>query len=127
MSKHTLEEMVLEMDEAFNRGDIEAVLDFYDDEAVVVLEPGRVVKGKAALRASFEAVLAFQGVARQIKTHVIETGDTALFISHWNFSGKTRDGTSFSRDATATSVFRRQTNGLWRCVIDNPYGPAVLD
>lgn len=127
MSEHGLEETVSLMDEAFNRGDLEAVLQFYDDEAAVVLEPRRTVKGKAALRAAFEAVFALQGIARQIKTHVIESGDTALFISRWNFSGKTPDGTSFSREAVATSVFRRQPDGGWRCVIDNPYGPAVLD
>lgn len=127
MSNRSLEETVLEMDEAFNRGDIEAVLNFYDDEAVVVLEPGRVVRGKAALRAAFESIFSLQGVARQIKTHVIETGDIALFISRWNFSGKTPDGAAFSRESIATSVFRRQPDGGWRCVIDNPNGPAVLD
>src|SRR5215210_254909 len=99
------------MDEAFNRGDIEAVLNFYEDEAVAVREPGLLVQGKAGLREAFAELLGLQGVARQIKTSVIEAGDLALFISKWNFSGQTPDGNPFSRDAIATAVFRKQTDG----------------
>ncbi|MDQ3817093.1 MAG: SgcJ/EcaC family oxidoreductase [Acidobacteriota bacterium] len=127
MHERSLEETVEKLDEAFNRGDLEAVLDFYEDGAVVVLEPGRTVQGKAGLREAFQAIFALDGVARQIKTAVIEAGDVALFISKWNFSGKTTDGTPFSRESIATSVFRKQADGRWRCVIDNPYGPVLLD
>jgi len=115
------------MDEAFNRGDVEAVLDFYEDGAVVVLEPGRVVQGKERLREAFRFVLSLQPVARQIKTHVIEADGIALFTSRWTFTGKLPDGTSFTREAIATTVFRKQPDGAWKCAIDNPYGPAVLD
>jgi uncharacterized protein (TIGR02246 family) len=127
MAKQSLEETVEQMDAAFNRGDIEAVLNFYEDGAVVVLEPGRLAQGRAALREAFTAILGLEGVARQIKTHVIEAGDLALFTSKWNFSGKAADGTPFSRDSIATTVFRKQSDGRWRCVIDNSYGPAILE
>lgn len=127
MSKHPVEETVEKMDEAFNRGDIEAVLDCYEDEAVMVLEPGRLVQGKAAMREAFRAILGFEGVATQIKTNVIEAGGIALFTSKWNFTGKTPDRTPFSRDSVATSVFRKQADGKWRCIVDNSYGPAILE
>ncbi|HVG22284.1 MAG TPA: SgcJ/EcaC family oxidoreductase [Blastocatellia bacterium] len=124
---HSLEETVEEIDEAFNRGDVEAVLDFYEDGAVMVLEPGRLARGKDEMRRAFEAILGLEGIAKQIKTSVIEADDIALFTSKWSFSGKAPDGTSFSRDSFATTVFRKQTDGKWRCVIDNSYGPAILD
>ena len=127
MPEHSIAEMVEKMDEAFNRGDIEAVLDFYEDEATVVLEPGRIVQGKERLREAFQFILGLQGVARQIKTNVIEASDIALFTSRWIFTGKTPDGAPFSREAVATTVFRKQADQTWRCAIDNPYGPAVLD
>ncbi|MET0753933.1 MAG: hypothetical protein ABWZ66_11190 [Pyrinomonadaceae bacterium] len=41
MPEISVEETVEKLDEAFNRGDIEAVLEFYEDDAVVVLEPDR--------------------------------------------------------------------------------------
>jgi ketosteroid isomerase-like protein len=38
------------MDKAFNEGDLDSVLSFYDDRAVVVTEPGKLVRGKQELR-----------------------------------------------------------------------------
>ena len=127
MSKHSIEDLVEQMDAAFNRGDLGAVLDCYEDEAVVVLEPGRVVQGRERLREAFQFVLGLQGTARQLKTNVIEAGDLALFTSRWTFTGKLPDGTPFTREAVATTVFRKQADDTWRCAIDNPHGPAVLD
>ncbi len=115
------------LDEAFNRGDIEAVLDFYEDGAVMVVEPGRLATGKVELRAVYEWIFAnIKGTAKQEKTHVIETGDIALFTSKWNFTGTTVGGDSASRESFASVVFRRQADSGWRIVVDNSWGPSVL-
>jgi ketosteroid isomerase-like protein len=127
MANNTPEEAVERVDEAFNRRDIEAILDFYEEGAAIVAEPGRIVQGKANIRQTFEAILGLEGVARQLKTNVIEAGDLALFTSRWSFSGTAPDGTPFSRESIATAVFRKQSDGAWKCVIDNSYGPAVLE
>jgi uncharacterized protein (TIGR02246 family) len=115
------------LDEAFNLGDIEAVLDFYEDEAVIVAEPNRLVAGKAGIRATYEWIFAnIKGVARQDKTHVIETGDIALFTSKWSFTGTLSNGQPASRESYASVVLRRQDDGRWRIVVDNSWGHAVL-
>jgi uncharacterized protein (TIGR02246 family) len=115
------------LDEAFNRGDLEAVLDFYEDEAVIVAEPNRLVTGKAGIRATYEWIFAnVKGTARQEKMHVIETGDIALFTSKWSFTGTLLNGESASRESYASVVLRRQGDGRWRIVVDNSWGHAVL-
>ena len=115
------------LDEAFNRGDIEAVLDFYEDEAVIVAEPNRLVTGKAGIRATYEWIFAnIKGTARQERTHVIETDDIALFTSKWSFAGTLLNGESASRESYASVVLRRQGDGRWRIVVDNSWGHAVL-
>ena len=116
------------LDEAFNRGDIEAVLDFYEDAAVMVVEPGRLATGKDELRRAFEWILTnIKGVAKQERTHVIEAGDVALFTSKWSFSGETADGAPVSRDSYATVIFRKGGDGRWRIIVDNSWGPAVVE
>jgi uncharacterized protein (TIGR02246 family) len=119
-------EAVEQLDEAFNRGDIEAVLSFYEDAAIMVVEPGRLATGKSAIREVFKAILKMDGTARQEKTHVIEAGDVALFTSKWNFTGSAADGSSISRESFSSVILRKQADGGWRIVVDNSWGPAVL-
>lgn len=115
------------LDEAFNRGDLEAVLSFYEEGAVMVLEPGRLATGRAEMRRAYEWIFAnMKGVARQEKTHVIECGDIALFTSRWNYSGMTPDGTPVARESYASVILRKHADGNWRIVVDNSWGPAVL-
>jgi len=120
------EEAVKELDEAFGRADLEAVLAFYEDDAVVVVEPGRLARGKDELTRFFSHVFTLKGAATQIETNVLESGDIALFTSRWRFTGTTLDGTPFQKESIATSVFRKGIDGGWRMVIDNSHGPAVL-
>lgn len=121
-------ETVKLLDEAFNRGDIEAVLDFYEDNAVMVAEPNRLVAGKAEIRTIYEWLFAnIKGTATQIKTNVVETGDIALFTSKWNFTGKMLNGETVSRESYASVVLRQQIDGKWRIVVDNSWGHAVLE
>jgi len=47
-------EAVKELDDALERGDLEAVLSFYEDDAVVVVEPGRLACRTAEMRRAME-------------------------------------------------------------------------
>jgi ketosteroid isomerase-like protein len=54
---------------------------------------------------------------------VLQAGDVALVVSDWTFSGKGPDGI-LSVSGTSTDVMRRQADGTWRYLIDNPDGVA---
>ena len=119
---------VHELDIAFNQGDLDATLSFYEDNASIVIEPGKpAITGKAGLREAFIRALALKGTATQLKINVIESGDLALFTSKWIFEWKSPEGMPMHRESFATTVFRRAKNGEWLIVIDNSFGLAVLD
>ena len=126
MNARSPRETVEQLDEAFNRSDLEAIMGFYEDAAIIVVEPGRLATGKIAIRKMFDALLGMKGTATQEKTHVIEAGDIALFTSKWNFSGARPDGSPISSESYSSVILRKQADGGWRIVVDNSWGSAVL-
>lgn len=116
------------LDRAFNEGNIEAILSFYEESAVVVAtDPPRLLRGSAELRSFFAGAIGSNLVAKQIKTRVIEADGVALFVSRWSLSPRNHDSAAATRTFVATSVFRRQSDGTWKILIDNPFGPQLLD
>jgi ketosteroid isomerase-like protein len=115
------------LDRAFNEGDLDAVLSFYEDVAVVVSEPSRVMRGAAEMKSFFEAAIQTGASAKQLKTRVIEADGVALFLSRWTLIPSGTGPEAVNRTFVATSVFRRQPDGTWKILIDNPFGPLFLD
>jgi ketosteroid isomerase-like protein len=120
------EHAVALLDRAFNDGDVEAVLGFYEETAVVVTEPGKTARGTAELRSFFEQVMKSGASAKQLRTHIIEADGVALFLSRWTLNTKEPNGDVSSRRFIATTVFRKQPTGAWKALIDNSLGPLVL-
>lgn len=117
------EQAVELLDQAFNAGDLEAVLTFYENAAVVVTEPGKVARGADELREFFSAAMRSGASAKQLKTNVLEVDGVALFLSRWTLSMRGQDP---ARSFVATTVFRQQADGNWKVLIDNSLGPLIL-
>lgn len=109
---------------AFNSGSPQALTRFYEDGAVFVPRPGVGVTGeeRAAANAEFQA-LGLPITVRPRHTYVAD--DIALLIVDWTIDGPGPDGNHVHLEGTATDVARRGLDGLWRYVIDNPFGTAV--
>lgn len=127
MHPETPQETVAALDEAFNRGDLEAVLAHYEDTAVLMVDPARSLAGKEALRGAFAAFLRSGAKASQDAVRVIQAQGVALFLSRWTLVTPEPGGGQTIRRFTATSVLRQDPAGRWRLAIDNGFGPMVLD
>lgn len=114
-------------DEAFNRGDIDGMVAFYEDGAKFLFRPGELLSGKAEIHKALTQLLPMKPVARHEKTHLIEAGDIALWMSKWSVSGVAQDGSRMCRDGIGTVVLRKGVDGGWRVASENPWGGAVLD
>ena len=55
-------------------------------------------------------------------TRVLEASGLALVIDVWTFAGTGPDGKPVKMAGRSADVLRRQADGSWRFVIDNPWG-----
>lgn len=112
--------------EALERGDIEAVLELFEPDAVFI-DPmsGTVLRGHAEIRDGLEAMLDSMPELSGSVRHVYLSGDVALVLGDWTLRSTGPDGQPYEETGTATDVMRRQPDGAWRYVIDNPAGTAA--
>ncbi|NEB07509.1 DUF4440 domain-containing protein [Streptomyces coelicoflavus] len=107
--------------ERFNSGDATALAQVYEDEAVLVPQPGTPVTGPELHAANGR--LQKLGVPISVHPrHVYRSGDVALLIVDWVIDGIGREGQAVHVEGTATDVARKGSDGRWRYVIDNPFG-----
>ena len=111
---------------AFNAGDLDATLALYEPNAALVAEPGKMAHGMAALREALGAFLGMKPTLTREKSEVITAGDLALLLVKWTLNGTGPDGKPLTMTGTSSDVARRQPDGTWRMVIDNPWGTAIL-
>jgi uncharacterized protein (TIGR02246 family) len=106
--------------------DIDGILATYEPGAVLVVQPGLPVMGTAALRDGFGQFLALDPQLTVTDHEIIEAGDIALHLYPWTMTGKAPDGTAFEQSGLSVVVLRKQPDGRWLMVIDNPFGDHLL-
>ena len=102
-------------------GDLEAIVDLYEDDAVLVLSSlGVAVKGTDAIRAAWADVLAMgETLAIDIaERDEVVVGDHAY--AHQHGTMRVRIGGDEANIAfRATEVMHRGADGTWRYVVDH--------
>ena len=116
-------------DKAIKEERFDDLIEFYTDDAVLVVRPGLEVKGKDAIKGAFIKIAAYFKNSiepTQGKMLMIEAGDTVLVLSQTLLDADNKESSAYSMDRGATYVYRN-IDGKWLCAIDNSYGTTLLD
>ena len=109
--------------EAFNRGDVEALMALYEPGATLVLG-NECVTGSERLRGALETWLARRGHMTLVTRAVIESPEgLAVLHGDWTVEPATETDTVGITKGVSTEVVRKQPDRSWRFVIDNPNTP----
>ena len=103
-----------------NSGDLDSLMPLYESDAAFVPEPGTTAPGPAGIRESLNGFIAMKGKLDLNVTRVLQADDLALVVGVWSFDGTGPDGEPVHLEANNADVLRRQADGTWRFVIDNP-------
>ena len=118
------EECDLLIAEYINTGNLDAAVDLYEPNATFVAGPGNTVTGQAAIREVLKGMLASKPKLTMKVPIVLVNGELALLVSDYTVAMTGADGKPTTMSARGTEVVRRQADGTWRFVIDNPTGTA---
>lgn len=112
--------------EAMNRGDVDGALSLYEPDAVLMVQPGQLVRGSAQVREALSGFIALKAVVQSEAQQVIEAGDVALYVSRWTLRGVDPAGKAIVMGGESADVLRRQPDDRWWIVVDNPWGTGIL-
>jgi ketosteroid isomerase-like protein len=114
------------MSAAMERGSLEDALRYYEPNATLVAQPGVNVSG-AAFHEAMRGFVAMKPKFEMPNHEVIQSGDIALHLSPWTMEAvDPATGKPVRQSGLSLAVFRRQKDGKWLMVIDNPFGGRLL-
>lgn len=84
MQAHPIEALIHKADTAINREEFDSLLEYYADDAMLVVKPGMFAIGKAQIRKAFETIADHFNHTLEVKQEdmqILEAGDTALVLA----------------------------------------------
>lgn len=112
--------------ERANAGDLDGLIALYEDGAAFVGPDGTNAAGSDAIRDRLEALLAMAPQITPTSSRAVMAGDVALLSNRFHMTFGPSDGERAGLDGTSTEVARRQPDGSWLYVIDDPASSTVL-
>jgi uncharacterized protein (TIGR02246 family) len=108
---------------AFNLGDVEALIALYEPDAVLVVD-GKAVTGRESIRKALESFVARRG-RMTLETRAVVESEQGLAVVYggWVIEPPMGLGAETATRGLSTEVVRKQPDGTWLFVIDNPYTP----
>ena len=119
--------VILEMTSAFHKKDINGVMSSYENKAVIVFQPEKPTSNRAEILAGFNGFFAVNPHFEYSGHEVFVNENLAVHFAPWTMTGKAPDGTDLKQSGLSVAVLRKQPDGKWLMVFDNPFGQHLMD
>ncbi len=104
---------------------IDVLVGGYADDGVLDLGGGNVFRGRDQIRLAIANFLAPRLPISVALRKTLVTGDHAVVLFDWSIRGEAPDGSSVEMGGAAVDVLRRHNDGVWRQILDLPFGHAT--
>jgi enoyl-CoA hydratase len=126
MSAQNPEDLSRLFAERASAGDLDLLLQLYEPEARVLGPNGDEAGGEVAIRERLSTLLAMKPSIASTDVRVVDAGDIALISSRWSMSFGREVGERGRIEGTSTEVARRQPDGSWLYLINDPSSSSTL-
>jgi ketosteroid isomerase-like protein len=111
--------------ERLNAGDLDGLVALYEPTATLVKQDRTAATGTAAIREELAGAVALRPRITMNVFRVLSGDDVAVLYDDWQLSGTTPDGKRLEVSGHAAETVRRQADGTWRFVVDDPDARSV--
>jgi ketosteroid isomerase-like protein len=118
--------VIINMTNSFHNHDIDGVMASYEPNAVIVFEPESPVSDRNVLREMFLGAFTINPKYTFNGHEVFISGDIATHFTPWTMTGTAPDGTEIKQSGLSVAVLRKQNNGKWLMIFDNPHGQFLM-
>jgi len=107
-------------------GDVNGALDCFDDEAIYVTGIGTFVTGKENIRKALEQVCGLKPDLQAQRSTGFTVDNITAWVDEWTMKATLPDGPKLEMRGTSSDILKKQPNGNWAYLVDNPYGAEYL-
>ena len=107
-------------------GNLDGALSCFDAEAVYVASPGKVVRGSAEIRKALESLIAMKPNLQAKRSLILEVAGLASLVDEWSLKATLPGGKKLVMTGASSDIMKKQADGTWVYLVDNPYGAAAL-
>ena len=127
MPAHKPEECDLLLIKAVEKGDLDAAVALYEPNANFVVSADQVVTGHAAIREVMQSFIAAKATFNIDAVTVVPSADGSVAVTRVKGSSTSPgpDGNPVTTPLHSVEVVRKQSDGTWLFIIDDPSGEGV--
>ena len=121
------EECDLLLLEALGKEDLDAAVALYEPNATFVVSADQVVTGQAAIRKVMQGFIAAKATFNIEAVTAVPSADGSVAVTRVNGSSTSPgpDGKPITTPLHSVEVVRKQADGTWLFIIDDPSGEGV--
>ncbi len=107
---------------AYNTGEVNNLNELFETNAKVVNKKGEIIVGINKINAEHLNLLRLGGKMTSINKYCVEFENIALLRADWKIETHNENGDVAEIKGSSTEIVRKQENGSWLYIVDNPFG-----
>jgi len=121
-------QLMTQFAERASSGDADGLLALYEMEAVFEPQVGVVLRGLDEIRSALKELAALRPRIEYVgEPDVVIVDDIAVVSNTWSMTAELPDGSTHREGGISADVLRRQLDGSWLVLIDQPRGATLTE
>ena len=122
-ARSTPEELLALLGQHIDARDIDAILSIHEPSAGIVEWTGALAKGDDEIRRVYTEFFATKPNLKVNARQIIEIDDVAVILGDYTLEFLGRNGKTINTSGKFGDIVRRQPDGKWLYLLDNPWAP----